>query len=70
MGDRAQKRADAPLVTAKLEDFLDDGPVLALELTRQMRRGRLVGPFVDRHTQHAVLVGLRRARDAAVKPDQ
>ena len=48
MGDRAQERADPAVVSAQLEDFLDDRPILALELAGQVRRRHLVGPFVDR----------------------
>ena len=37
IGDRAHERADPPIVAAQLEDFLDDGAVLALELAREVR---------------------------------
>ena len=66
LGDRAHERADAAVVAAQLEDLLDDGAVLALELARQDGRRRLVGPLVDLDAQPALRVGVRGAGDAAV----
>ena len=40
IGDRADERADAAIVAAQLENFLDDGAILALEFARQGRRRR------------------------------
>ena len=54
IGDRAQERADSPVVAAQLEDFFDHGAILALELAREVGRRHLVGPLVDRDAEHAV----------------
>ena len=69
-GDRAQERADPPIVAAKLEDFFDHGAVLALELTREVGRRHLVGPLVDRDAEHAFPVSLGSAGNAAMQPDK
>ena len=67
MGDRADERADPAVVAAELEDLLDHRAILALEVARQVRRRRDVGPLVDLDAEDAVRVGVRRAGDAAVK---
>ena len=53
LGDRAQERGDAPVVAAQLEDLLDGGAVLALELARAFVHGHLVWALVDLHAQLA-----------------
>ena len=63
IGDRAHERADAAVVAAQLENFLDDGAVLALELGGQARRRPLVRPLVDLDAQDAVRRRVRRAGD-------
>ena len=67
LGDRADEGADAAVVAAQLEDLLDDGAVLALEVGGQLRRRRDVGALVDLDAQHAVLVAVGAAGDAAVQ---
>ena len=67
IGDRAHERADAAVVAAQLEDLLDHGAVLALELAGAGRRRRLVGALVDLDPQAALGVGGGGAGDAAVQ---
>ena len=66
LADRAQERGDAPVVAAQLEDLLDHGAVLALELARAPVDGDLVGALVDLDAQLAVGAGLGRADQRAV----
>ena len=70
LGDRADEGRDAAVVAAQLEDLLDDGAVLALELARAGGRRLLVGALVDLHAEPAARVGVRRAGDAAVQADE
>ena len=70
LGDRAQERTDAPFVAAKLEDFLDDGAILALELTGEMSRGQLIGALVNRDAEHSLVISLRRAWNSTLKPEE
>ena len=63
--DRADEGADAAVVAAQLEDLLDHGAVLALEVGGQLLRRRHVGVLVHLDAKHAVLVAVRDAGDAA-----
>ena len=54
VGDRAQELADAVVRVAQLEDLLDDGAVLALELARLDGRRVLVGPLLDLDAEAAL----------------
>ena len=65
--DGAQERRDAPVVAAQVEDLLDHGAVLALELARAAVDRLFVGALLDVDAQVADGVGLRGARDAAVQ---
>ena len=67
LGDRADEGGDAPVVAAELEDLLDDGAVLALELADAAVRGLLVGTLLDLDEQASLRIGGRRARDPAVE---
>ena len=53
LGDRAHERGDAPVVAAVLEDLLDGGAVLALELARAAVDRDVVGVLGDLHAQAA-----------------
>ena len=66
LGDRADEGRDAAVVAAQLEDLLDDGAVLALELARA-GVGLVVGALLDLDAQAALRVGLGGAGDAAVQ---
>ena len=66
LGDRAQERRDAPVVAAQLEDLLDDGAVLALELAGAPVDGHVVGALVDLDAQLAAGAGLGGADQRAV----
>jgi hypothetical protein len=69
--DRAQELADAVVGVAQLEDLLDDGAILALELARLHGRRRvLVGTLVDLRAEAAERVGVGGADDAAVQAGQ
>ena len=57
----------APVVAAQLEDLLDHGAVLALELAGAGGRGRLVGALVDLDPQAALGIGVGGAGDAPVQ---
>ena len=65
LGDGADPGGDAPVVAAQLEDLLDGGAVLALQVARAAVDRRLVGALGDLHDQAAAGVGVRRAGDAA-----
>ena len=67
LGDRAHEGAHPAVVAAQLEDLVDDGAVLALELRDLRGRRRDVGPLVDVDAEPAVGVGPGRAGDAAVQ---
>ena len=67
LGDRAQELADAVVGVAQVEDLLDDGAVLALELARLDGRRVLVGPLLDLGAEPAERVGVGGADDAAVQ---
>ena len=64
--DRAQERGDASVVAAQLEDLLDRGAVLALELAGAPVLGDLVGTLVDLDAQLAAGAGLGGADQRAV----
>ena len=70
LGDRAQERADALVGVAQLEDLLDDGAVLALELPRLHGRRVLVGALLDLDAEASLGVGVRGADDAAMEAGQ
>ena len=70
LGDRAQEGRDAAVVAAELEDLLDDGAVLALELARLAVARLVVGALLDLDAQRAAGIGLRRPDDAAVQAVQ
>ena len=66
LGDRAHEGGDAPVVAAELEDLLDDGAVLALELADAAVRALLVGMLLHLDEQAPLRVGappLPRCRD-------
>ena len=68
LGDRAQEGRDAAVVAAVLEDLLDHGAVLALELARAAVARLVVRVLLDLDAQGAARIGLRGADDAAVEP--
>ncbi len=64
--DGAQERGDASVVAAQLEDLLDRGAVLALELTCAFVDGHVVGALVDLDAQLAFGAGDGGADQRAV----
>ena len=70
VGDRAQELVDAVVRLADLEDLLDDGAVLALELARLHGRRVLVGTLLDLDAQPALGVGVRGADHGPVQARQ
>ena len=70
LGDRADECCDATVVTAQLEDLLDHGAVLALELADAPVRALFVQPLLDVDEQAALAVGARRAGDPTVQAVQ
>ena len=66
LGDGAHERGDAPVVTAQLEDLLDHGAVLALELAGAPVDRDVVGVRLDLDAQGAGGVGARGTDTAAV----
>ncbi len=67
LGDGADEGRHTAVVAAQLEDLLDDGAVLALELARLGRRRSLVGALLDVDPQAALRIGLGGAGDATVQ---
>ena len=67
LADRADERRDPAVVAAQLEDLLDDGAVLALELAGAGVGLVAVGPLLDLDAQYSLRVGLGGADDAAVQ---
>ena len=65
LGDRAQERRDALVGAAQLEDLLDDGAVLALELARAAVDRHGVGVLLDLDAQAAGGIGVGGAGHAA-----
>ena len=65
LGDGAQERADALVGAARLEDLLDDGAVLALEITGAPVDRDGVGSLLDLDAQAAEGIGAGGAGDAA-----
>ena len=65
LADRAQPGADAVVDPAQLEDLLDDGAVLALELARAAVDGNVVGRLGHLDPEAAGVVAVGGARDAA-----
>ena len=65
LGDGAQERADALVGAAGLEDLLDHGAVLALEVAGAAVDRGVVSGLLDLDAQSTGRVGVRRAGDAA-----
>jgi hypothetical protein len=65
LADRAQEGADALVDAALLEDLVDHGAVLALELARAAVDRNVVDALLDLDAQVALGVGLGGAEDAA-----
>ena len=65
LADRAQPRADAVVDAAQLEDLLDHGAVLALEVACATVDGNVVVVLGHLDTEAAEVVGVGRAGDAA-----
>ena len=65
--DRAQELADAVVRPAQVEDLLDDGAVLPLELARLHGRRILVGLLLDLGAEPAERVAVGGADDGAVQ---
>ncbi len=65
--DAAQEGGDPAVVTAQLEDLLDHGAVLALEVAGTAVDRDRVGPLVDLDEQPAVRHGLGCAGNATVE---
>ncbi len=70
LGDRAQEGRDAAVVAAQLEDLLDHGAVLALELAGAAVDGLGVRVRLGLHAQLSVGAALRGADHGAVQPVQ
>ncbi len=70
LGDRAHEGGHAAVVAAQLEDLLDHGAVLALEVARLAVDGLVIGVRRDLHAQVARGVGVGSARDPAVQAGQ
>ena len=70
LADRAQEGGDAAVVAAQLEDLLDHGAVLALEVAGRAVDGLVVGVRGDLDAQVAARVGLSRADRGAVQAVQ
>ena len=70
LGDRAQELADPLVRVADLEDLLDDGAVLALQLARLHGRELLVGALLHLCAEASLGVGVGGADDAAVQAGQ
>ena len=67
LADRAQERGDAALVAAQLEDLLDHGAVLALQVAGLAVHGDGVGTLLDLDEQASVGKRLGGAGDAAME---
>ena len=67
LAHRADEGRDALVGAAELEDLLDDGAVLDLELARPRRRRGFVLTLLDLDAKPAVRVRLGRAEDAPVE---
>ena len=67
LGDRAQERRHAAVVAAQLEDLLDHGAVLALELADPVAGVGRVGKLLDLDHERAVGAGLGLAGAAAMQ---
>ena len=68
--DRAQEGGDPAVVAAQLEDLLDHGAVLALEVAGPLAGRRAVADLLDLDQQIAARVRAGDAGDAAVKAGQ
>src|SRR5262249_31935829 len=67
VGDRANEGTHASVVAAELENLVDDGPILALELGGPAGRRRDVGMLLDLHAQGSFAVAVRRTCDPAME---
>ncbi len=67
LAHRAHEGGDALVGAAQLEDLLDDGAVLDLELARLRRGRRLVRVLLDLDAQPAARFRLGRTEDASVQ---
>ncbi len=67
LGDRAHEGGHTAVVAAQLEDLLDHGAILALEIAGAPVDGHVVGMRLDLHAQRAGHVGARRADASAVQ---
>ncbi len=70
LGDRPQERGDAAVVAPQLEDLLDRGAVLALELAGAFVGGNVVRALVDLDAQLTSGAGLGRADQRPVLAGQ
>jgi hypothetical protein len=70
LANRAHEGRDAPIVTAELQNFLDDGAVLAFELARPHARRFLVRTLLHLDPEPALGVRVGRAGDSAVQPNE
>ena len=70
LADRAHEGRDAPVVTAQLQDLLDDGAVLALELAG-LHAGRLhVRMLLHLDPEPTLGIGVGGTGDSAVQTDE
>ena len=67
--DRAQEGRDPAVVAAQVEDLLDHGAVLALELTGVLVVGLAVVDLLDLDAEPLAVAGLARPGQAAVQPE-
>src|SRR3954447_11165958 len=65
LGDGAHPGGDAAVVATQLEDLLDGGAVLALELARAAVDGHVVDALLDLDAQAPGVIGVGGAGDAA-----
>ena len=65
LGDRAHPGGDAPVVATQLEDLLDRGAVLALQLARAAVDRLFIGMLGDLDDQPSARIGVRGAGAAA-----
>ncbi len=70
LGDRANERRHAAVVAAQLEDLLDGGAVLGLQLPCVLRGRWLIGSLDDLNAQAPLRIALRGAGLGAVQAVQ
>ena len=68
LDDRAHERSNSPVVAAQIQDLLDDGAVLGLQLPHLDRGRRLVGSLLDLDEQSTLRIGFSGSGDATVQP--